>query len=251
MSETMISQQNNNIINGHGHVSDSVPNSVDSCPICFEDMLTKNISTTSCGHKFCLSCITKHICNGDNRCPMCRFELIDKSDIKKDNSYNDIQEQILQQQIQHENTMLYRIIEASLRYTIVQGYRDIFPQHVYDEIMKVCNILDYHNTIYYGTNFREYSIQTTNRGSVQVRHNLNSSGLIISSINRPPTTPPNDNNSSQNTTQTQTRVHRNRTRTRSRRTNRRHNTSATTTTQRRCGICREIGHDRRRCPNNP
>jgi len=213
--------------------NNSIMNEYESCPICFEDMITKNISTTSCGHQFCLSCITKHICNGDNRCPMCRCDIIDKSDMKYNNQ-NLNQNQQFEQLNDYENTLIYRIIEASLRYTIVEKYKDVFPQHVYNEMVTVCTILNYHNRIYYGTDFSEYSIQTTNHGSVQVRQHSNRdntrTGLII----------PNTSNINTVNRQNTNRGRRNRQRSSRPRTE--------ITSQRRCGLCRQTGHDRRRCP---
>jgi hypothetical protein len=44
------------------------------CPICFETMA--NPARTTCGHEFCADCIAE-VFRRDNRCPLCRAELVD------------------------------------------------------------------------------------------------------------------------------------------------------------------------------
>jgi len=52
---------------------------IDSCPICLEEIGEKNNCITECGHKFCLKCLSISL-QGKNTCPMCRAELVGKSD---------------------------------------------------------------------------------------------------------------------------------------------------------------------------
>jgi len=43
----------------------------DNCPICFQEIKETNFTVTPCGHKFCMTCITKEIFIKD-KCPLCR-----------------------------------------------------------------------------------------------------------------------------------------------------------------------------------
>ena len=45
------------------------------CPICLEEILGINCTTTECGHKFHSSCIFKNL-NNTNVCPICRKEMV-------------------------------------------------------------------------------------------------------------------------------------------------------------------------------
>lgn len=45
------------------------------CCICMETLQTNNLAVTSCGHKFCLECLLKHY-KSKNNCPLCRQELV-------------------------------------------------------------------------------------------------------------------------------------------------------------------------------
>ncbi len=46
----------------------------DVCPICLDELGSTNRSVTPCGHKFCMTCITRHLyVNGG--CPICRREI--------------------------------------------------------------------------------------------------------------------------------------------------------------------------------
>jgi hypothetical protein len=49
----------------------------DKCPICYDEMKTVNFSITTCGHKFCTSCLLRSL-KRDNRCPTCRGEIEQK-----------------------------------------------------------------------------------------------------------------------------------------------------------------------------
>jgi len=42
------------------------------CPICLEDLENKFVTTTPCGHKFCLQCIFTML---EPICPMCRANI--------------------------------------------------------------------------------------------------------------------------------------------------------------------------------
>ena len=53
----------------------------EDCAICYEKLETTNVCTTSCGHKFCMTCILQMVHNNSsssNSCPLCRKTLIDK-----------------------------------------------------------------------------------------------------------------------------------------------------------------------------
>ena len=51
---------------------------VDKCSICLDNIKkNKNMSTTSCGHVFCLTCLHEHL-KTNNTCPNCRHEILDK-----------------------------------------------------------------------------------------------------------------------------------------------------------------------------
>ena len=47
---------------------------VDVCPVCMEVPGTTNVVITSCGHKFCMSCLLKSL-KTKNTCPTCRAEI--------------------------------------------------------------------------------------------------------------------------------------------------------------------------------
>ena len=44
-----------------------------SCPICFEDLPSQDIKFSSCGHKFCATCLSKI-----NECAICRKKIYHK-----------------------------------------------------------------------------------------------------------------------------------------------------------------------------
>ena len=46
----------------------------EKCPICMDDLKTKNLTITKCGHKFCHTCLDAHSCN-DFKCPICRSDM--------------------------------------------------------------------------------------------------------------------------------------------------------------------------------
>ena len=52
---------------------------IEPCPICLDDIGEKNNCVTECGHKFCLKCLSIAL-QGKNTCPMCRAELLSKSE---------------------------------------------------------------------------------------------------------------------------------------------------------------------------
>lgn len=47
---------------------------MESCPVCLESLIGKNIFTTKCGHKFCANCILNNS-NYAETCPICRTNL--------------------------------------------------------------------------------------------------------------------------------------------------------------------------------
>lgn len=53
----------------------------EDCAICYEKLETTNVCTTSCGHKFCMTCILQMVHNNSsssNSCPLCRKALIEE-----------------------------------------------------------------------------------------------------------------------------------------------------------------------------
>jgi hypothetical protein len=63
-------------------IKDSSGSTVESmdCPICLEPVSSKGVSTTRCGHTFCLRCLAKHM-SRNNGCPMCRGEILPPNDV--------------------------------------------------------------------------------------------------------------------------------------------------------------------------
>lgn len=65
------------------HIPDFVKNEITSllkelkkeveCPICFEELKSEDIKFSSCGHKFCESCLSKI-----NECAICRKKIYHK-----------------------------------------------------------------------------------------------------------------------------------------------------------------------------
>ena len=49
----------------------------EECPICYNPLGSKDLCITECGHKFCMDCVTRHLCNS-TACPMCRSEIVKK-----------------------------------------------------------------------------------------------------------------------------------------------------------------------------
>ena len=50
-------------------------NETKNCPICYNEVEgVLNVCVTSCGHKFCLTCMTKSIKINDS-CPVCREQI--------------------------------------------------------------------------------------------------------------------------------------------------------------------------------
>lgn len=58
------------------------------CPICYENIDNKNVTTTSCGHQFHTDCLLKSFNNRSNKvCPYCRNKLINDNAPK---NFNDV-----------------------------------------------------------------------------------------------------------------------------------------------------------------
>jgi hypothetical protein len=56
-------------------ISKTLPNKDKHCPICLETFeKNRNISTTDCGHSFCITCLDRWLEKKDN-CPICRATL--------------------------------------------------------------------------------------------------------------------------------------------------------------------------------
>ena len=62
------------------------------CVICYESLnASKNICTTECGHKFCLTCMMKHS-RRNNGCPLCRAVIIDSESESESDSESEYEE---------------------------------------------------------------------------------------------------------------------------------------------------------------
>lgn len=58
------------------------------CPICYENINNKNVTTTSCGHTFHTDCLLRSLNNSSNKaCPYCRNKLINDNPPK---NFNDV-----------------------------------------------------------------------------------------------------------------------------------------------------------------
>ena len=107
----------------------------DTCPICFDDIGKTNTATTSCGHVFCLQCISKHVAEGNSDCPLCKSTFAEGIEKKRDNSdiqhILDYQTHLLQQ---------YTRLEQFLRYMML----DSIPSNSGDltDFMHVSDIID-------------------------------------------------------------------------------------------------------------
>ena len=69
----------NNFDKTHKYLQNTIETieSVDSCPICLEDI--ENVAITSCGHKFCWECIDNFTKSTHaNKCPCCKNEFSQK-----------------------------------------------------------------------------------------------------------------------------------------------------------------------------
>jgi hypothetical protein len=58
------------------------------CPICFDTVIKP--SAISCGHMFCLQCISNYCNKGGKACPMCRSKISVKSKFQVNNIINDL-----------------------------------------------------------------------------------------------------------------------------------------------------------------
>lgn len=100
--------------------------STDTCPICYDDIGKTNVATTSCGHVFCLKCISKHVAQGNGDCPMCKTEFVE--DVKQNSSgYNYEQaNEVLQHHLRSTIDMLeyYLIRERPFRYQLMMKLSD-------------------------------------------------------------------------------------------------------------------------------
>lgn len=55
----------------------------EECCVCWEELQTRNVCITKCGHSFCLSCMLNCM-NYNNTCPYCRTELKESNgDVKE------------------------------------------------------------------------------------------------------------------------------------------------------------------------
>ena len=50
----------------------------EKCPICMDNLKTKNLTITKCGHKFCHTCLDAYSCK-NNKCPICRSDMETKT----------------------------------------------------------------------------------------------------------------------------------------------------------------------------
>ena len=93
----------------------------EECPVCFEKLGHKNVSTTKCGHTFCTTCIIKSA-NRNGECPLCREQLYENLAVK---TFLDNKERIMSRSLEQ-----FKILER-------------FPQMVEDEEYKLKIIEDF------------------------------------------------------------------------------------------------------------
>lgn len=117
------------------------PKEPESCPICLDDLEERNRSVTNCGHVFCLQCIIKHSHGGDNRCPLCRAEIVEGQENVPNNS---------QEELDH------RLMDIALRRRLVNICCFITPRHEYEHIARVCNMLDRYDSETYNIDIDLY-----------------------------------------------------------------------------------------------
>jgi hypothetical protein len=69
------------------------------CVICYELLnYTKNVCITVCGHKFCFSCMMKHV-QRNNGCPLCRTAIIEDDSVVESEEDDDDDDETIEEEI--------------------------------------------------------------------------------------------------------------------------------------------------------
>ena len=55
-----------------------------NCSVCLQTILSQNLCTTNCYHKYCKECLDKWFNTGKSSCPMCRTDIIYFKHLDKD-----------------------------------------------------------------------------------------------------------------------------------------------------------------------
>ena len=55
--------------------------SKETCVICLEKIENDDFMKSKCKHNFCASCILTNVANGNNKCPLCRYDLCKPIDL--------------------------------------------------------------------------------------------------------------------------------------------------------------------------
>lgn len=50
----------------------------DECAVCLDGLQGMSVRTLRCGHRFHTGCIDEWVIRGNNECPLCKFEFVDK-----------------------------------------------------------------------------------------------------------------------------------------------------------------------------
>jgi hypothetical protein len=171
----------------------------ETCPICFDDLGKTNVATTSCGHVFCLKCISKHVAEGNGDCPMCKSEFVE--DLKRHVAPEDETLMLLQTLHTHvlvmeDQSAMYRRKERRFRYKLMMmlGDNNLMSQALIDS----CNEVD--------------ELTATSHRYLSYRRH-------IMDERQQQRQQPQQQQQQQQQQQ-----------------------------RRKCGVCRQHGHDRRRCP---
>lgn len=196
-------------------MSDSNVNVDNECPICMDKLEETNISVTKCGHSFCLQCIIKHSKSGDNRCPLCRANITeDEPQVPNNQDQDDVD---------------YRLMDAALRRRLINISSFIAPRHEYENIVRLSSRIDQYDANRYNIDIDIYAERLIH--PIRTRQNIQPPPPPTPPpppLHRDPPPPPQQRGGN-------VQVH--------------HIQRAPVT--RRCGICKQTGHNRRTCPTRP
>ena len=179
----------------------------ETCPICFDDLGKTNVATTSCGHVFCLKCISKHVAEGNGDCPMCKSEFVE--DVKRRVVPDDDTIMFVQALHNHvlvleEQYAVYRRKERIFRYKLMMmlGDNSLMSPALIDS----CNEIDEITaSAHRYLNYRRHIMDERRRQQQQERQQRWQQVQQQQQQQQQPK-------------------------------------------RRKCGVCRQHGHDRRRCP---
>lgn len=90
ISQYINNDENDEILSEHVAKQDVVEN---KCPVCLNNVMERNSTTTLCGHKFHSSCLFKCVAKNIDTCPSCRIHLY-KKQIPMEELYKQIKDEI-------------------------------------------------------------------------------------------------------------------------------------------------------------